>query len=89
MRQDRLILLTPTAAWATRLRMQAGDMLQFLQASDYPHLRHIDIRVAPLCRETPVEKVPKPLSPEAKLALNLMAAITGGRRPTGKDGVEA
>jgi len=89
MRQDRLVLLTPTAAWATRLRMQAGHMLLFLQAAGYQHLRHIDIRVAPLCRAMPEEKIRKPLSPAAQLALNQMARLTGSPPPDDQDGAEA
>lgn len=77
MRQDRLVLLTPTASWATRLRMQAGEMLNFLQSSGYEYLRHIDIRVAPLSRK-PVEiPVRKPLSPAAEFALGLMTQLSG------------
>jgi hypothetical protein len=57
MRQDRLVLLSPTAAWATRLRMQAGHMLLFLQAVGYPHLRHLDIRDAQIAGQAPRQKV--------------------------------
>ena len=80
LRQDRLILLTPTASWATRLRMEAGQMLQFLHASGYEHLRHIDIRVAPLSRQTITTPVRKPRSAAAELALGLMAQLTGKDR---------
>jgi len=75
-REDRLILLTPTASWATRLRMQAEQMLRFLQTSGYGHLRHIDIRVAPLHRTPPEKKVQRQLSPAAELAFKLMSRIS-------------
>ena len=75
MRQDRLVLLTPTASWATRLRMQAGQMLHLLQQSGYRHLRHVDIRVAPTQREHTETKVRRPLSPAAELALSLMSRL--------------
>jgi len=78
MRQDRLVLLTPSAAWATRLRMQAEQMLQFLQVSGFAHLRYIDIRVAALSREPdPPQRVRRTLSPTAELALKHMRRLTG------------
>lgn len=77
LRNDRLILQTPSAAWATRLRMQTATILPFLQASGYPQLRQIDIQVAPLCRQPTTEKVRKPLSAEAKIALGHMATLLG------------
>jgi len=86
---DRLVLQTPTAAWATRLRMQAGNFLSFLQVSGYPQLRQIDIRVAPIFREPTGGHLRKPLSPEAKIALTHMAALTGSQPPVDDDGVEA
>ena len=67
-REDRLILVTPTAAWATRLRMHAPEMLQRLQSSGYPQLRHIDLRVAPIAPEPTVTKKRRPTSPEAERA---------------------
>ena len=73
MHADRLVLLTPTASWATRLRMQAEQMLHFLQASGYKQLRYIDIRVAPLHHEPVEKKVRRRLSPAAELALKLMS----------------
>lgn len=78
MREDRLVLLTPSAAWATRLRMQAEQMLQFLQVSGFAHLRYIDIRVAPLSREPdPPQRVRRTLSPTAELALKHMRRLIG------------
>lgn len=74
--QDRLVLITPTAAWATRLRMQTQAMLHFLRASGYAQLAHIDVRVAPLAREVVKPKTPKKPSPAAKLALNLMSGMS-------------
>ena len=78
MDQDRLLLLASSASWATRLRMQTGQMLQFLQASGYAHLRYIDIRVAPL-EPKPVDNPPvrRGLSPAAQLAFSLMSRMSG------------
>ena len=79
-REDRLVLLTPSAPWATRLRMQAEQMLQFLQVSGFAHLRYIDIRVAPLSREPEApQRVRRTLSPAAELALKHMRRLTGNK----------
>lgn len=75
-RQDRLILVTPTAAWATRLRLSAPQMIEALQASGHAYLRHIDIRVAPLHRESGEHKRRRPLSPAARQALEQMRRLT-------------
>ncbi len=75
LQQDRLVLITPNASWATRLRMHAPSMLHFLQGSGYAQLAHIDIRVAPLSRQIDQPKIPREISPAAKNALNLMAGL--------------
>lgn len=75
-RQDRLILVTPTAAWATRLRMQAPQWIRFLQESGHEHLRHIDIRVAPLADEAPRRKIHRRLSPAAQQAIEQLKRLT-------------
>lgn len=86
-RQDRLILITPTASWATRLRMQSGSLLSLLQSSGYPHLRYIDIRVAPLSLPEPENPARKTLSPAARLALGQLSRLTGKKyRPDDGDG---
>ena len=72
---NRIVLLTPTAAWATRLRMQSEQMLRILQSSGYERIRHIDIRVAPVARETPDRKTAKQKSPAAERAFRLMADL--------------
>ena len=71
-RQNRLILVTPTAAWATRLRMHAPRLVTALQSAGPSAIEHIDIRVAPLSRETVKQRRRRPLSPAAKQALELM-----------------
>jgi hypothetical protein len=75
LQHDRLVLFTPTAAWATRLRAQTQALLHFLQASGYAQLSHIEVRVAPLARQVTNSKTPKKTSPAAKLALNLMSSM--------------
>jgi hypothetical protein len=75
MQQDRLVLITPTAAWATRLRMQTQAMLRFLRASGHAQLGHIEVLVAPIARPVATPKTPKKTSPAAELALNLMSSM--------------
>ena len=76
MRQDRLILVTPTASWATRLRMQTNSMLQALHKSGHEQLRFIDIRVAPLSHEPVRIRAHKEVSPAAKLAFEHMSQLS-------------
>lgn len=75
LRQNRLILLTPTAAWATRLRMVAPQLLESLQRSGYAGIESIDIRVGPLPADQPAPRGERPLSPAAKEALDLMSRL--------------
>jgi hypothetical protein len=77
MRQDRLVLLTPSAPWATRLRMQTPQILGFLQNTAYSHIAYIDIRVAPLSRDVDDIPVKRHLSSAAELALSQMSHILG------------
>ncbi len=79
-RQDRLILVTPSASWAMRLRMHTNLMLRALQQSDHEHLRFIDIRVAPLSHETDKPRVHREVSPAAKLAFELMGQLSDNNK---------
>ncbi|MEJ8569606.1 DUF721 domain-containing protein [Elongatibacter sediminis] len=79
-REDRLILLAPSAAWATRLRMQAPQLLEGLRRAGLDTIRHIDIRVAPLVRSSAPQKVRRPLSPAATEALDQMHHLVRRRR---------
>ena len=75
-RQDRLTLLTPSAAWATRLRLQTTSMLGFLKASGYAQIRYIDIRISPLQRREPEPKNRRESSPAAKEAADIISSLT-------------
>jgi hypothetical protein len=74
-RQNRLILISPSASWATKLRMEAPGILRSLHSSGYTQIEHVDIRVAPLVeqRETPRKR--RTLSPAAQQALEQMARL--------------
>jgi len=74
-RKNRLILISPTASWATRLRMQAPQIISALHAAGVTKFEHIDIRVAPLVRQTVETRSRKPLSNAARTALSHMAQL--------------
>lgn len=73
--QDRLVLLASSPAWATRLRMQAADVLTILQRRGYPELDEVEVRVAPLTEQAAPKAGKKTLSPAAAQALALMARL--------------
>lgn len=77
-RKNRLILISPTASWATRLRMQAPQMVSSLHAVGITKIEHVDIRVAPLVLQTPESRSSRPLSEAAKTALVHMANLMAG-----------
>jgi hypothetical protein len=77
LRQHRLILLAPSATWATRLRMQGPQLIEALKHSGFADIEAIDVRVAPLTTETPAAPSAKPLSSAAREALDLMARLGG------------
>jgi hypothetical protein len=76
LRQDQLILLTPSASIATRLRLQAPELLDFLHVSGYRQIHGLEVRVAPLQRNQLEPKVPRESSPAAKEAADLINQLT-------------
>jgi hypothetical protein len=74
-RKNRLILVSPGASWATRLRMQAPHLITALHKAGASQIEHIDIRVAPIARRSTVSRSKKPLSAAAKQALGHMAHL--------------
>jgi hypothetical protein len=74
-RKNRLILIVPTAAWATRFRMQAPRIVSGLQDVGITSIEHIDIRVAPLVEPEAVQRKRRPLSPAARQALEFMSEL--------------
>jgi len=74
--EKRLLLIAPSAAWATSLRLQAPRLVADLQRAGFTDIERIDVRVAPLV-DLPVEsRTRRPLSPAAKQAFELMARLT-------------
>jgi hypothetical protein len=72
-RENRLILISPSASWATMLRMEAPHLIKSLQGAGFPEIEHIDIRVAPLVEQHQSPRKKRTLSPAAQQALDLMA----------------
>lgn len=80
LRQNRLILLAPTAAWSTRLRMETPNLLAILHRAGQAEIREIEIRVAPLIEPPAKTRDLKPLTAAATQALSSMARLkTKGR----------
>jgi len=75
-KKDRLILISPSALWATQLRMQAPKLIKYLHDAGYKDIRSIDVRVAPLVEQQQEMRRKKPLSPAAKQALDHMGHLT-------------
>lgn len=78
-RQSRLVLLTPSAAWATRLRMQAPQLLETLHRAGFPDVQRVDVRVdvraTPFAGRPDDEPVPRELSPAARQAFDQMSRL--------------
>ena len=69
---NQLVLITPSASWATLLRMQAPTMLDVLHQAGYTEIKSIQVRVAPLVEEPDETRKKRPLSPAAKQAHEAM-----------------
>ena len=74
-RENRLILISPSASWATALKMQAPQLIKSLHRAGYTEIEHIDIRVAPLVEQREIPRKRRALSPAAQQALDLMAQL--------------
>jgi len=74
-RENRLILISPSASWATTLKMQAPQLIKSLHRAGYTDIEHIDIRVAPLVEQRESPRKRRTLSPAAQQALDLMAQL--------------
>jgi len=74
-RENRLILISPSASWATALRMQAAQLIKSLHRAGYSEIEHIDIRVAPLVEQREITRKRRALSPAARQAFDLMAQL--------------
>jgi hypothetical protein len=76
LRQDHLILITPSASLATRLKLQVPEMLEFLHASGVNQIHDIEIRVAPLQKLQSEPKSRRETSAAAREAADLISQLT-------------
>ena len=76
-RENRLILISPSASWATTLKMQAPQLIKSLHRAGHTEIEHIDIRVAPLVEQRESPRKRRALSPAAQQALDHMAQLEG------------
>jgi len=74
-RENRLILISPSASRATMLRMETPRIIKSLQISGYTQIEHIDIRVAPLVETRETHRKRRSLSPAAQQALEQIALL--------------
>jgi hypothetical protein len=74
-RENRLILISPSANRATQLRMQAPQLIKRLHQAGFPEIEHIDIRVAPLAEQHTEPRKKRVLTAAARQALEAMARI--------------
>ena len=74
-RDHKLVLVAPSASWATLLRMQAPNLLGSLHQAGYTEIESIEVRVAPLVEQPVKERRKRPLSPAARQALDAMSRL--------------
>lgn len=74
-RENRLILVSPSASWATMLRMQTSNVIRSLHQAGHTEIEHIDIRVAPLAEQHEEKRKSRALSPAAQQALESMSHL--------------
>lgn len=72
-RGGRLLVLTPTPVWRTRLMLLSSGLLSRLRNSGHPGLIGIDVKVSPLLPRDEPRKEPRTLSPAAKTSLSRFA----------------
>ena len=74
-RNGKLVLVTPAAAWATLLRMQSQQLIAALREAGYKDIDSIEVRIAPLAEKTVAPRRKRPLTPAARRALDTMNRI--------------
>ncbi len=77
LRENRLILISSSASWATQLRLHAPQLIKRLNQAGFPEIEHIDIRVAPLTSRRQDPRKKRTLSPAARQALDVMSHLEG------------
>jgi hypothetical protein len=75
-RDKVLIILSPSATWATRLRMHLPQLRRDLQCSGYSDIEQIEVRISPLTRRSPEIRRRKTLSPAAQITFEQFAQLS-------------
>jgi len=81
LRQDRLILITPSASLATRLRLQTSEILNLLHASGFCQVHNLDVHVAPLQKPQSEPKIRRQTSSAAQQAAERIDQLTHPAKP--------
>ena len=81
LRQDLLILITPSASLATRLKLQVPEMLEFLHKAGIHQVREVEIRVSPLQKPSTEPKSRREISTAARQAAEFINQLTRSRTP--------
>ena len=77
LRENCLVLVTPSAALATRLKHDSDSLLNSLQASGVKGISQIRVRTAPLSQTKPVSRRKRKLPDIARQSLERFAADSG------------
>ncbi len=77
MHDECLVLLTPSAALATRLKMDSDSLLNSLKASGVKGLSQIKVRTAPITRTRKETRHKRELPECARLSLERFAHDSG------------
>ena len=73
LRNGRLLVLTPTPVWRTRLTLLSSALLSRLRNKGHPAMTGIDIKVSPLLSHDVPDKQPQELSAAARETLSRFA----------------
>ena len=72
-----LVLVSPNATWATRLRLRSADIAAQLRRSTGLDIQQIDVKIAPIQQPEPEIRHRKGLPPAAVEALQRFAEDSG------------
>ena len=80
LRQGLLILITPSASLATRLKLQVPQMLEYLHSAGIHQVHDIEIRVAPLQKPATEPRFRREVSAAARQAAEFINQLTQPRK---------
>ncbi len=73
LRAGELVILTPTPAWASRLRLMSNEILSRFRKTGHSDIRSLRVRIAPLQGAETASPRRRELTPSAKLSLKRFA----------------